>query len=147
MDNIYENLDIFILKGYEDKIVSSNVEASRQNFIDIIISSYVITFTVFSSDSEENINFAIDNFYSISDTLKEYQDCFINEIQSRGAEAHSIVLDYYNLGKKLAKQRILRMIPITDEQFIQRLHCPSVMKLFSEELRGKIEMCYGTSDS
>ena len=30
-------------------------------------------------------------------------------------EAHYIVLDYYNLGKKLAKQRILGMIPITDE--------------------------------
>lgn len=147
LSNVYENFDIFILKGYEDKIVSSNVEANRQNFIDIIISSYVTTFIVFSGNSEENISFAIDNFYSISDTLKEYQDCFINEIQSRGAEAHSIVLDYYNLGKKLAKQRILRMIPITDEQFFQKLHCATVMKLFSEELRGKIEMCYGTSDS
>lgn len=147
LSNVYENLDIFILKGYEDKIVSSNVEANRQNFIDIIISSYVTTFIVFSGNSEENISFAIDNFNSISDTLKEYQDCFINEIQSRGAEAHSIVLDYYNLGKKLAKQRILRMIPITDEQFFQKLHCATVMKLFSEELRGKLEMCYGTSDS
>ena len=145
--NIYKNLDIFIIKGYEDKIVSSNVEANRQNFINIIISSYVITFTVFSSDSEENINFAIDNFCSISDTLKEYQDCFINEIQSREAEVHSIVLDYYNLGKKLAEQRILRMIPITDEQFFQKLHCAYVMKLFSEGLRGKMETCYGTSDS
>ena len=102
---------------------------------------------MFSSDSEENINFAIDNFCSISDTLKEYQDCFINEIQSREAEVHSIVLDYYNLGKKLAEQRILRMIPITDEQFFQKLHCAYVMKLFSEGLRGKMETCYGTSDS
>ena len=39
------------------------------------------------------------------------------------------------------------MIQITDEQFFQKLHCATVMKLFSEELRGKIEMCYGTSDS
>ena len=62
-------------------------------------------------------------------------------------EAHYIVLDYYNLGKKLAKQRILGMIPITDEQFFQKLQRPFVIKLFSEELRGKIEMCYGTPDS
>ena len=144
--NIYKNLDIFIIKGYEDKIVSSNVEANRQNFIDIIRSSYITTFRVFIGNSEENRSIAFDNFYSISDILKEYQDCFINEIQSRGAEAYSIVLNYYNLGKELAKQRILRMIPITDEQFFQKLYCASVMKLFSEELRGKIEMCYGTSD-
>ena len=145
---IYKNLENFIIMKYKNKIILTSDEENKKNCIDILISSYVSTFIIFndliSVGLDEIQDYAEKNFYSIGQsTLLAYQDDFIKDIRDEGEEVNTVILKYYDLGKKLAEQRIIELFPILSIDIFSILHSPIAMNHYYEELKFKLNVLYG----
>ena len=149
MDELtFDNLENFIIMKYKNKIILTSDEENKKNCIDILISSYVSTFIIFndliSVGLDEIQDYAEKNFYSIGQsTLLAYQDDFIKDIRDEGEEVNTVILKYYDLGKKLAEQRIIELFPILSIDIFSILHSPIAMNHYYEELKFKLNVLYG----